>query len=79
MENNIRDEIMFFAQAMEEIMRKHDALKRDSWKDMTHEELQKLFLVEVKETQDENAMSKEWVDVANFCMMIYCNQEGFKG
>ncbi len=39
---------MFFAQAMEDVMRKHDKNKGDSWKDMPHEELQQLLLKEIK-------------------------------
>jgi len=64
---------------MEDVMRKHDKDKGDSWKDMPHEELQKLLLKEVEESQDENAMTKEWIDIANICMMIYCNTLKFRG
>ena len=54
-------------------MKKNDAIKRDSWKTMSHEELQTLLLAEIEETKNPDAKVKEWVDVANFCMMIYCN------
>ena len=78
-EEEIREEIMFFAQAMEDIMRKNDKEKGDSWKNMSHNELQNLLLGEFKESQDENAKIKEWVDIANICMMIYCNTLKFRG
>ena len=69
----IRKEIRNFSQAMERVMRKHDKIKGDSWKSMSHLELQKLLLKEVNETKDEFAKLQEWIDVANICMMIHNN------
>ncbi len=68
-----RPEIIRFAEAMERLMHKHDNIKGDSWKEMPHGRLQKMMLKEVEETKEENAMLSEWVDIANFCMMIYSN------
>ena len=69
----IRKEIIFFAESMERVMAKHDKMKKDSWKRMSHYELQELLLQEVEESNNENAKIKEWIDIANICMMIYCN------
>lgn len=64
---------MFFAEAMEKTMKKHDKEKGDSWKNMPHEELQNLLLQEVEESKNIASKIGEWVDIANICMMIYCN------
>jgi len=68
-----REEILHFACIMEQIVAKNDNEKGDSWKRMPHEQLQKMMLKEVEESKDENAKMKEWIDIANFCMMIYNN------
>lgn len=65
----IRPEIQKFAKYMESIMREHDKIKGDSWKKMHREDLKELFKKEVNEALESNTDS-EFIDVANFCMMI---------
>jgi len=65
----IRQEIQKFATYMESIMRQHDKDKGDSWKRMHREDLKDLFKKEVNEALESN-MDTEFIDVANFCMMI---------
>lgn len=65
----IRQEIQKFAEYMEAIMRDHDKVKGDSWKRMHREDLKDLFKKEVHEALESN-MDTEFIDVANFCMMI---------
>jgi len=77
--NKIRNEIMFFAQAMEDVMRKHDGEKGNSWKDMSYKKLQELLFEEVEESKNKCAKIEEWIDISNFCMMIYCNTINYKG
>jgi len=69
----IRKEIMAFAQAMEKVMQKHDLIKGDSWKEMSHQALQTLLRQEMVESECDNAKIGEWIDIANICMMIYNN------
>jgi len=69
----IRPEILRFADIMEVVMSKNDSEKGDSWKRLPHDELQAMLLKEVEESNVDNAKIKEWIDIANFCMMIYNN------
>ena len=69
----IRKEILGFTEEMEKILRKHDADKLDSWKSLSHKELQNLLHLEVEESDEENAKLVEWIDIANICMMIWWN------
>ena len=68
-----RPEIIRFAEAMERLMHKHDTVKGDSWKRMSHSYLQEKLMEEVGESNQEDAKLEEWVDIANICMMIYNN------
>ena len=65
-----RPEILEFAKAMEATMKKHDARKGNTWKAMSLKELDQLFNNEIEEATI-NGDRSEWVDVANFCMMIW--------
>lgn len=69
----VRPEIVDFAQAMERQMAKHDKERGDSWKAATHLYLQSRMQEEVEESMSEDAVIGEWIDIANFCMMIYWN------
>lgn len=71
MNPEIRKEIRDFAAQMENVMQDHDAVKGDSWKSMNVDALQNLLLKKVFEAQQTKAPAKEWVDVANFCMMVF--------
>ena len=75
----VRDEVMAFALAMENTLRKHDGEKDDSWKDMLlgdmieglKEELDELTLAALN--CDPKEVAEEALDVANFCMFIRTN------
>ena len=71
MNPEIRKEIRDFVAQMEKVMQDHDAVKGDSWKGMNVDALQNLLLNEVFEAQKTKAPAKEWVNVANFCMMAF--------
>lgn len=75
MNPEIRKEIRDFAAQMEKVMQDHDAVKGDSWKCMHVDNLQNSLLNKVFEAQQSGAPAKEWVDVANFCMMIFTLRE----
>jgi hypothetical protein len=66
----IRPEILEFAQEMECIMRKHDERKGDSWKSLHIDYLRLQLTDEYRETSEHKDFM-EYVDVANFCMMLY--------
>lgn len=70
--NPIRSEIMAFAVAMESKMKKHDPVKRDSWKTMDLEELEDMLndTINAYELSPYSDYS-EMVDIANFCMMLW--------
>ena len=70
----IRKEIMEFAEEMERIMNKHDINKSDSWKTCDEGFLWKKLREEWKELDDcysDESKSKEFIDVANVCMMLW--------
>ena len=67
----IRPEIQIFAEAMEVVMQKHDKKKGDSWKRMYVEDLQILLSEEIEELPKGVGKVGEYVDVANFCMMLW--------
>jgi len=77
-----RPEIMEFAEAMENTMRKHDPEKGDSWKEMTplklyalladeHRELKEVFIVGTPGKDPLDAIALECLDLANVSMMLY--------
>ncbi len=76
-------EVKEFAGFMQKVLDNHKD-RSDSWKFCTFEYLQKRMLEEVEETKEDDPKIGEWVDVANFCMMIYLtsihnyNQEAAK-
>ena len=65
--NNIRKEVMEFAEAMEKELRRHDKKKGESWKKLSLFEIEKRILrtsyTACNEGQD--------IDIANYCMMHY--------
>lgn len=69
---NIRPEILFFAEQMEKVMKSHDADKGDSWKCMTNKQLLTLLKNEYTEAKV-GIFTKEYIDVANICMMLFWN------
>jgi len=69
----MKKEIKEFAEEMERILKKHDFIKGDSWKMMSHKQLQELMLKEVEESKEDDAKLGEWIDIANICMMIWYN------
>ncbi len=66
----MRKEIKEFAEMMENTMKKHDAIKGESWKSMGEPELL-LFLQEELKEYYKSGDEDELVDVANFCMMLW--------
>jgi len=75
-----RREIQEFAEAMEEVMQKHDAEKGDSWKSMPLHTLEHLLLSEVREWNasrlrhidgENHPKEKEVIDIANIAMMLW--------
>ena len=84
--NILREEVSWFAQRMEEVMRRHDPERGDGWKTAEVEDLHNLLLVEVTElasvdqavymtTHDhELEVVRKAANVANYAMMIACHQ-----
>jgi len=82
---SMRPEIWDFAIEMENVMKKHDATKRDSWKICSMNYLFTKLLEEIDELKLERELNKvnnfrykELVDVANMCMMIWNKSRGEK-
>jgi len=83
-EISLRKEVLEFAQEMERVMSEHDYKKGDSWKrcslDYLWERLSEEISEAVYEAENERGNPEEFIDVANFCMMIYHrlkeNEEG---
>ena len=76
----MRKKIKDFAEAMEEVMQKHDAEKRNSWKSMQLHTLEHLLLSEVREWNANrlghidgvnHPKEKEVIDIANIAMMLW--------
>lgn len=75
----MRKEIELFAEAMEEIMQKHDPSEGDSWREMSvdeiiqcaweHENIIGEAFIEPK--LDIGLVKHECVDIANFYMMLF--------
>lgn len=70
----VRKEVGWFAEAMEAKLKYNDAKKGDSWKKMSRSELWNLMSGELQEALDDCENINEFVDVANFCMMIWNNE-----
>ncbi len=82
----IRPEVQKFAEAMERTLREHDPYK-NGWEAMYSDELREKFDEEVREAADafeessiggeieQAILKREVTDVANICMMIWCNAE----
>lgn len=78
----LREEVQWFAEKMETVLRKHDKTKGDSWKDTDFEDLHNGLIYEADELYSEAMIRsdnpkppnenvvKECVDVANFAMFI---------
>jgi hypothetical protein len=80
----ISQEVQEFAEAMQRVLDKHKD-RGDTWKQCSFDYLQSRMIDEVRETREDDPKISEWIDVANFCMMIYLtsvhnyNQEAAKG
>lgn len=70
---SIRPEVEAFALEMESVLRKHDALKGDSWKQMSYDELRDLLFNEFIEAYKVTSKPhpREFVDLANIAMMFW--------
>ena len=66
----MRNEIKVFAEEMETIMQKHDAVKQESWKTCDIDFLVDKLGTEIKEWID-SAKHEELIDIANMCMMVW--------
>lgn len=66
----IRKEIMEFAEEMERVMAEHDNGKGDSWKRIPLSQLDDKLNEEIEEARIDGD-KREFVDVANVCMMIW--------
>jgi hypothetical protein len=75
----LRPDVLTFAKAMEAVLRKHD--DRPGWERESYEYLVLRMKQEIHEflcaesAGDAVQMKAEAVDVANFCMMLFCNIE----
>lgn len=70
----MRKEIQEFAEQMEKVMAAQDATKGDSWKSMTAEKLVQLMNTKLKGGRAHYGFGEypnDYVDVANFCMMVW--------
>lgn len=67
----MRKELLEFSNEMECVMSVHDINKRDSWKNMSMDELVKKLHEEYNEVLVSDISSKELVDLANVCMMLW--------
>jgi len=66
----IRPNILSFAKKMELVMKRHDLVKGDSWKDLDEEYLWDKLQEEFDEVVA-SRFSKELIDLANICMVLY--------
>ncbi len=81
----VRKDVAAFALAMEATLKKHD--DRPGWEDESWDYLNERLEDEIEEMRDVNkkifyepgefrkAYCHELIDIANFCMMIYCNEQ----
>ena len=70
----MREEIKEFAEAMEQVMQKHDRYKKDSWKDCKLDYLEKKLVEEYKEWKEGTTLcpaKAEVIDISNICMMLF--------
>jgi len=67
---SIRPDILSFAKKMELVMKRHDFVKGDSWKDIDEEYLWRKLKEEFDEAMA-SRFSEELIDLANVCMMLY--------
>jgi hypothetical protein len=80
-QNQIRPEIMRFAEIMETKMAQNDEWKGDSWKDLHYKDIHERIEDEWKEYLEaehkelKEYMQDELIDIANFCMMGWNNME----
>ena len=70
----IREDIHYFADEMEKIMRKHDSMKGDTWKRMDDDYLIEKLKEEYNEVIETRKI-EEFIDLANICMMYCCRTE----
>lgn len=85
MRSKTRKDVTAFAEAMESVLKEHD--DRQGWENEHYDYLiDRLYdeIVELKKAirkrnsnsvLHDNDIMHELVDVANFCMMLYCNYE----
>lgn len=66
----LRPDVLTFAKAMEAVLKIHD--DRPGWENETNAYLYGRLLDEIDELRESGDKS-ELLDVANFCMMLYCN------
>lgn len=74
----MRQEVKEFAEDMERILAKHDALKGESWKRMNYADLRDLLFNEFIEAYKVTAKPHpdEFVDLANIAMMLWWHDKG---
>lgn len=79
---NIRQEILDFAKAMEAEMARHDEIEGDSWKDIPIDAFSSSIsnhlwnLKDAKYRDDNEAISHDVIDIANYAMMIFHKVKG---
>lgn len=66
----MRKEVIEFAEEMERVLSVHDAKKGDSWKELPIHVLDGKLCEEYREANLSH-VPKEYVDVANVCMMLW--------
>ena len=78
----MREELKKFADEMETVLKSHDSKKRDSWRFIEYEFLERKLISEIGEyfvltDNDGNYMMnmdrkmEELIDISNVCMMIW--------
>ena len=70
----MRSEVEKFAEAMEEVLQKHDPDKGDSWVELPLPYLENKLVEEIGELRDAigiNVRKHEMLDVANIMMMLW--------
>jgi len=67
---NLRPELVSFAEEMESVLKAHDEDRGDSWKTCDIDFLQTRLEDEVQEYKQFEDFS-ELLDIANFCMMLW--------
>ena len=76
----LRKDVREFAEAMEKTLQKHDPKKGDSWKTLSTHYLWQCLNQEWNEvnTTNLNNGNREFVDLANVCMMLYHRKKEVK-